>query len=291
LSLTRSVTLADFRQLPSQEVIELRRKAKVREYGQQFERIETVDYVDNRDTMHMRDEMRRINRALTMSDITFMDDGKGVVDTFQRSLRRIFVMRYDDPSPQRFDQSGRLFGGFWIGLQRDRRTHIRIEGDRAADLDFSAMFIRLAYAQAGVMPPQGDPYLIPGLEDYRGAVKVAINALLFDKGTRTDWPRAKDPEDIPPPEVTWSDFIAGFAQLHPAIMPYAGKGLGLNLMHLESAIIVRVLTRLADEGVAALPIHDGLMVKQAMAGAARRAMEEVSREMTSADIPVKVTLL
>jgi hypothetical protein len=49
-----------------------------------------------------------------------------------------------DPLGQRFDLSGRLFGGFWQGLQRQRRSGIRIDGEPVATLDYSSMFARLA---------------------------------------------------------------------------------------------------------------------------------------------------
>jgi hypothetical protein len=200
-------------------------------------------------------------------------------------------MRHEDPLPQRFDQSGRLFGGFWQGLERERRRHIRIEGETTAYLDYASMFLRLVYAQAGEAPPAGDLYAIPGLERHRAAVKVAVNALLFARRKRTDWPKMEDPEDEPPAGFTWSQFVDRFAKVHPAVMPYIGKGLGLALMFLESEIMVKVVTRLADEGVAALPIHDGLMVKASAAGAAKAAMGDVAREMTSAEIPVTVIYL
>jgi hypothetical protein len=277
------VTLADFRKLPGQEVIELRRKSKVRQYGQEFERMDLVDYEDTADTNRMRDEMRRINSMLGAADITFIDDGRGLVETHQRTLKRIFTMRHEDPLPQRFDQSGRMFGGFWIGLERERRAQIRIEGETLADLDFSSMFLRLAYAQAGVTPPRGDLYAVPGLEGHRAAVKVAVNALLFDKGKRHKWP---DLEDRQRPGIGWSEFMAGFTAMHSAIVPHTGEALGMGFMHLESEIMVEVLTRLADQGVVALPIHDGLMVKASAASMARTAMEVVAREMTTADIPV-----
>ena len=56
------------------------------------------------------------------------------------------------------------------------------------------MFAMLAYASKGVQPPQGDPYAIPGLEDHRDAVKLGVNALLFDQHARRQWPKTEEPE-------------------------------------------------------------------------------------------------
>jgi hypothetical protein len=43
------------------------------------------------------------------------------------------------------------------------------------------MGTRLAYAHLGQPAPHGDVYAIPGLEDHRNAVKLAMNCLLFDE--------------------------------------------------------------------------------------------------------------
>ena len=76
---------------------------------------------------------------------------------------------------QRFDQSGRLYGGFWQNLKTARRRHIRINGEPVTALDYGSMFTRLAYAELGATPPAGDLYAIPGLEAYRSGVKRAMN--------------------------------------------------------------------------------------------------------------------
>jgi hypothetical protein len=74
----------------------------------------------------------------------------------------------------RFDQGGRLYGGFWQNLKTERRRNIRINGEPVAVLDYGSMFTRLAYAEVGAVPPEGDLYVIPGLEGYRSGVKLAM---------------------------------------------------------------------------------------------------------------------
>ena len=68
----------------------------------------------------------------------------------------MFVIHEGDPERQRFDLSGRLFGGFWQGLKRARRAGIRIDGEPVATIDYSSMFARLAYASKGAEPPAGE---------------------------------------------------------------------------------------------------------------------------------------
>jgi hypothetical protein len=212
------------------------------------------------------------------------------VDVHDRTLRRLFVIHEGDPLGQRFDLSGRLFGGFWQGLQRERRSGIRIDGEPVATLDYSSMFARLAYASKGVQPPTGDLYAIPGLEERRDAVKLGVNALLFDQHARRQWPKSEEPGQRLPLGWTLGRFRRALVERHPVIAECIGKGLGFHLMHTESEIMARVLTTLLSEGVTALPLHDGMLVRRSHASNGKAAMEEVSREMTSYVLPVTCSL-
>ena len=280
------VTLADFGRLPHEEVISLSRKRKIGDWRESRIEREWIDYTDTPETNAMRDDMRRINAWLEQAAISFEDDGGEPVDVHDRVLRRLFVIHEDDPLGQRFDYSGRLFGGFWQGLQRERRVGIRIDGEQVATLDYSSMFARLAYASKGAQPPTGDLYAIPGLEDHRAAVKLGINALLFDHHTRRQWPKIEEPGQRLPLGWTLGRFRRALVERHPVIAECIGRGLGFHLMHTESEIMARVLTTLLSEGVTALPLHDGMLVRRLHASKGKAAMEEVSREMTSYIVPV-----
>jgi hypothetical protein len=182
------------------------------------------------------------------------------------------------PLGQRFDLSGRLFGGFWQGLQRDRRSGIRIDGEPVATLDYSSMFARLAYASKGVQPPMGDLYAMPGLEGHRGAVKLGVNALLFDQHERRQWPKTEEPDQRLPSGWTLPRFRTALVERHPILGDCIGMGLSFQLMHTESEIMVRVLTVLASMGVTSLPLHDGIMVRRSHVTKGKEAMEAVSRD-------------
>jgi len=175
------ITKEDFGRLANEEVIRLSRKRKIGDWRESRIERDWIDYVDTPQTNTMRNDMRRMNAWLERASISFIEDGGDPVDVQDRTLSRLFVVHEGDPLPQRFDLSGRLFGGFWQGLKRNRRVGIRIDGEPVAYLDFSSMFARLAYASKGVQPPPGDLYAIPGLEGHRNAVKLGVSALLFDQ--------------------------------------------------------------------------------------------------------------
>lgn len=304
----RGVTLADFGRREAEEVILLHRN--VREQGdwtKQSERKltrEPINYVDDKDTRSLRTAMRRLNVFLAEADISFIPDGKKpLVDPYDRTLRRHFVMLLDQKKP-RFDQSGRLFGAFWMNMKADRRKGIRINGEPAATLDYGSMFTRLAYAEIGAVPPEGDLYAIPGFEDYRSGIKMAMNCLLFDKGPRRRWPTdigvgvGTDRDAVCPRSVaalyaarlpegaTVRRTKAAILQRHPALKAAWGHQLGHKLMHMESKVLMAVLQELMWRGIPALSLHDGIMVAASNKETAIAVMSDVSADIVGLALPV-----
>ena len=83
---------------------------------------------------------------------------------------------------------GRFYRGWWQGLPSIHRPHIRIDGKKTVEVDYSGMSLRIIYALAGQeMDPVTDPYDI-GLKDWlgrgdnrRNSIKKIINALINDE--------------------------------------------------------------------------------------------------------------
>jgi hypothetical protein len=301
-------TFADFFRDHAQEVVILSRKRGgdqpwLLSRGGTRQRVE---YTDTGETKRLRDQMRRINAFLTTSDITFEDDGVfPPVDPYERLLRRYYVLRPDQAEP-RFDQSGRLFGGFWLNLRSDRRRGIRINGEPTVTLDYGSMFTRLAYGFLDETPPDGDLYAIPGLEGYRSGIKMAMNVFLFDETSkRPRWPKemgvgvgtdddaAADPvgeaasyDARLPAGWTVARTKRAILEKHPHLVEAWGEGLGYRLMNLESDILVQVLLDLVDQGIPALGLHDGLMVQSSKKKEAMAAMEKAAMEKAGISIPI-----
>jgi len=267
------VRLYDLGRHPGEEVIVLKApKTRSDESG------ERLDYDDTPERDAWREEVRRINRWLADADIEYAPlDGRprhAAVDTRDRTLRRVFVNGV-------FDQHGRLYGGFWESLRsQDRKDCILIDGEAVAALDYGHMGVRLMYAHAGVVPHFEDAYAIPGLEQHREGAKKLINAMLnaskplarAPKGTR---------ELLPVRVVVNGHDIGGghidlltklVTDFHQPVAHLFYQGMGLRGMRQESDIMVRVLLNLIDQGVTALPIHDGLLVAESRAALAETAM-------------------
>jgi hypothetical protein len=312
------VRLADFGRDEAEEVLLLTRNTReAPSWSRTGERKlfrEPIDYYDTAQTRAYRDAVRHLSAFLSGADIDFLDDRlEPRIDPFDRTLRRRFTIL--PGQDVRFDQGGRLFGGFWQTLKSDRRRHIRIEGEPVVVLDYASMFTRLAYAEVGATPPEGDLYAIPGLEGYRSGVKKAMNCFLFDGGIRRSWPAeflggavADGHDECAAPDGAGGDdggrsagapplLPTGWGvartkkailKVHPVLKDAWGRQLGYRLMFKESEVLIAVLQHLASLNVPALGLHDGLMVAAFRKDIAQKVMEDIARNIVGVAIPVSV---
>lgn len=239
-----------------------------------------VSYEDTPETCSLRREMEEINTFLATQHIELQ--GKPQAGF---KLARRFTLRHHGER-HTFDLHGRLYGGFWESMPKRLRADLRINGEPIADLDFASMFPRLAYARMGAKPPEGDLYAISGLEEHRAGVKAGFAAMLSSSNEMTRLPSGVK-EALP---IGWTGrrLAEAIGAKHPALAPLFGKDIALDLMFTESCILVAVLLRLARMGIAALPMHDGIMVPCSMADRGVKAMEEASAEMIGVPLPVTI---
>lgn len=271
------VRVADIGRAEGEEVIRVSARTGRDPYGNRLPPV-LVDYEDTEETLRLRGEMDEINAFLATQRI----EVHGKTQAAYRLTRR-FLLR--SPSDIRaFDLHGRLYGAFWISMPKAQRGGLTVNGEPIADLDYASMFPRLAYARVDTEPPTGDLYAIPGLQDHRAGVKAGLSALL---STETEMTRL-------PPKVkaalpagwTASRFRNAVAEKHPALVPLFGQDIAPDLMFTESTILVAVLLRLARMGIAALPMHDGIMVPRSKVNEGMTVMAGGARGIVGITLPV-----
>lgn len=287
-TLERGVSFADFGRSEYEELVVLTQKWKfATETG--LKKIKAnIDYPDCSEADEIRNEVRLLNRFLESSDLAFIDDEQEPrVDPYQRTLKRRFNLLSDQSI--RFNQGGRLFSSWWMNLKKTRRVNIRIQGEPPAELDFSNMFARLAYARLEREPPEGDLYDLSGHLDgykpeHRKGVKEVFNALLFGGGARFPEGLGKDlPAGSTMPKVR-----KAIASRHPDLAHLFGTMIGFDLMYIESLILIEVLRRLNAIGIVGLGLHDAVMVPNSQATTAKDIMEASSKQVAGMAIPVKI---
>ncbi|MDD1522117.1 MULTISPECIES: hypothetical protein [Bradyrhizobium] len=244
-----------------------------------------IDYEDTEETVALREEMERLNGFLRTAKLTFEPDGGSPVLTTHRDLVRHFKMsEHDQP---RFDLGGRMFNGWWQELPSNRRHAIRINGEPIADLDFSSAFLRLAFIEAGIEPPAGDLYArIPKIDAglYRDGIKQIVSAMLF-----RETPLSRIPSDLKdrlPRGMSGVEIRDAVLAAFPELSDVFETGIGLRLMLRESQIMLRSLLRLAELNVAAMNMHDGLMVQRSKADVAAREMTNAALETVGTPLPI-----
>jgi hypothetical protein len=246
------LTFDDLGRSPEEEVIILKRiKEGLWDDG------DYEEYVDTPETKLYRTQMLAINAWLADADITFDEAvraGKNptVVDPQERRLRRVFTNG-------RFDNGGRLFGGFWQALsKRERLEGVWIGDERVVELDYGQMNPRIVYGLCGVNPPPGDLYLVPGFEANREGIKKTINAMLFHSKRLSRMPqgvRLKFAEEHRIEQV-----MKAIEEAHVGIREHFFTGIGHHAQFIESQILVDLLLVLQHQGIVALPIHDAVLV-------------------------------
>lgn len=235
-----------------------------------------VEYEDTEESIKLRAEMETINEAINASAITLNGQRQLPVH-----MGRQFLLP-SKTTPPRFDGHGRMYWGWWQGLERATRIGIKIDGHPVVELDYSACFLRLAYAEVGIEPPKGDPY--EGMGISREAAKTAISALLCRLG-----PMKRLPDDLKAElGEGWSGsrVTAAVQSKHLAIAPLFGQGIWPRLMFTESQIMVSVLQELIRHGIVALPIHDGLLLGEPHTEVCAEVMREAALKVTGFEFPV-----
>lgn len=273
------VRLADIGRAPGGETIWLNARTGEVDFRDHTPLKCRIQYADTSETLALRAEMERINAHINHADFRFAGEPQVPV-----ALRRMFLLRSQDDA-HAFNLSGRLFGAWWQSLKSNRRHLITVGGEPIADLDYSGAFLQLLYIRETGKLFMGDPYSIPGLEEYREGAKGAMLSLL----SRSDQMKRLTPElrALLPEGWTARRLVEGFSRYHAAIAGKFGRDVGVELMATESQIMVALLLRLETLGIPAMGLHDGIQVAVSDKDKAAEVMVEVSGRLLGVALPVK----
>ena len=260
-----------------------------------------IAFEENDRTREIRSQLAEINEALEKAPVWFNAPWarllhphlmKGIHDDRTR-LHRIFFSAGDR---ENWDLGGRLYGGWWMNLPKVLRSFIQIDNESTAYLDWASMHVRLAYSMLNRIPPDGDLYDLSGyLTGYapwkhRKAIKQIMSAnfnrsgsvMRFPGDTRKSFARG----------TKYSEVLDAICLKHPLLSDMLrshNKELGFKLTGLEFEILIRVILTMKEQGIVALPLHDGIFVKRSVRGEARSIMASVTKEYVG--FPIKTSVL
>lgn len=184
-------------------------------------------------------------------------------ELFNQSLYRTF-------NNGSFEQGGRLYGAWWINAPSDIRPHIKINGCKTVEYDYSGHAVRMLYHEQGI-DYRDDPYVIDplwdfaranGLEEnhFREPLKSIFQALL--NGDREGRPERARIEGFTFKPFKRTEIRKMIQAKHSEIGNAFGTGIGLRLQRSDSDLALEIIGNLMDQQVLALPIHDSFVVTE-----------------------------
>jgi hypothetical protein len=199
------------------------------------------DWAETPYSKSVRKVVEQYNELAEKTDIRL--DGKPVIKKYQHAVFHGENMRRP--------LLGRMYGGVPQNLHTDKRPYLKINGEGLVNLDFKAHHIRIACNLEGVDPGY-DPYVIPEVVSgvlSREEVKDAVNIMLNAKD-RKQAVRAVGQKSI----------VEAVERAHPMLCGYSV--LGKRLQKEDADLMRGVLSRLVENGIYAINLHDGLLCRE-----------------------------
>jgi hypothetical protein len=187
-------------------------------------------------------------------------------EIFWGGAQRIF-------NESRLDRGGRLYGD-WQQFNEAQRLQFKLDGEAVAEIDITACFLFIASALEGTTIVHKDPYTeVPWVndKDKRKLCKKLLSAHLSKDGGLTRFPQGVRGEFDIPRKVSLADYLNPILETFPVLK--TAKARGMEIMFRESECILATIEALKEEGIAAYPVHDCLIVKEADKDAAIQALQ------------------
>ena len=212
------------------------------------------------------------------------DEKVACLDFSRTQLRRIF-------SRGSLEQGGRFYGGFWQSIPSRYRPHIRIDGYKTYEMDYSSMALRIIYAQEGIDIPEDQDLYDIGLPDWEGEkdprrkpIKTYINAILNDEFGNYRLP--KHTQDIL--GIKHKELHEKVLECHEPISHLFNTGEGLKAQFIDSQIAEEVMMSMMHEEMLVLPIHDSFVVRAGYAGFLHEDMNKAFKKIVNAGVGITI---
>ena len=220
--------------------------------------------------------LKKINKALlshcftlAVSDADLLKvntkkpEGKNSTEDFDKTtmitnvqLSRIFARGSTE-------LGGRFYRGWWQSIPSKHRPHIRIDGYKTDEVDFSGFGIRILYSMVGAQFKGEDPYDLK-LKDWKGKndprrdeIKKAFNALIND----VDGTFKLLPKQIILLGINTKELEERIKAIHKPIADLLRTKDGLRATYIDSTIAEHIMLTMINNDAITLPIHDSFIVR------------------------------
>ncbi len=192
-------------------------------------------------------------------------------------------------------RGGRLYGHWVQTLPSELRQRLTINGNPVSELDFGSMQLALLYYMAGASVPTGDLYAQTGMTSSREDMKMVLT-LSVGNATRRETENAtagklREARRIKAglARELYEEFWSHHTKANPHD-PHRTDGPWIALQNLDSRIALRIMARLLDLGITAVPVHDSFIVERRHKEATRTVMLKVFAEYCpGTSVQVRIT--
>jgi hypothetical protein len=215
-----------------------------------------IDYRDTAATRAMRRGIKGINADYSglVLDLPSVEktDHHWILD--ESTIRPTPPFLYRVFNRGSWDCGGRAYA-YWQQLPKCLRAQLLINREPVAEPDYRGLHAALIYAERG-MPLVGDPYEIDGFE--RGQSKLAFLIAVNSKSTRDAIGSLVRRHGMDRAAAT--NIIAAIMAKHNRVSDAFCSDAGIRLMRQDSDLILASTRACLNAGIAALPVHDSLIV-------------------------------
>lgn len=173
-------------------------------------------------------------------------------------------------------RAGRLYGHWVQRLPKELRGQLTIGGEPTVELDYNGMQMALLFADAGKpLPDQDDLYAIPGFDrdDMKAVLLRTVGTA--SRGQAVAALRKMLHEQRRSRQGGAEALYDAFWDFHFEVCPHGtndNQAAWARLQELDSTLALRVLSKLLDKGITAIPIHDSFLVEERHADITKSVM-------------------
>ena len=249
-----------------------------------------IELPDTEDVRRVTEEVTRFNEFIAAQAIEYVGN-RTDIDDERRTTHRVF-------NNGRMNEGGRLYGGFWQSLSGakdgkpdERADDICINDEHLVGLDYGQIALRMLYSFEGKQLEMEDAYVLDGWgPECREGMKKLINSMINDP---TCEPKALKKlfgktYGLKVPELTEKAKQSIYKQ-HATIRSHFNGTSTYRLFYEESNHLMRVLMKLVELDIPALPVHDCLYVRLSDENTVRQLMTDMFTDHFKVAITVKAT--
>ena len=162
-------------------------------------------------------------------------------------------------------------------MSKNRRKRIQLDESETVELDFDSLHPVLIYNRISERMPE-TPYIFDKSDRARKLIKRSLMALLnahdINKAKGAIYEKLAEYNlfrRFPTP----SSVVGILSDRHPALVPFFGSGVGLELQKTDSDITARILSDMVvKHGIPCLPVHDSYIAPKLHGQILKSTMEK-----------------